>query len=229
MITLSKKYYSILLIILSFMVMGFVNASIDELAPVKQGECITLPQTCASCTWNNITYVKYPNGTEILINKGMTRDNTYFYYSFCNTSLSGEYFVNGIGNLDSTEQTWNYRFFVTYNGKETAGSATQILFIIIFIALMLYGSFLIINMIGHTLTLDFDILDLAQHIGVYFSLVAVYILEYKYFGDSMMHDFLYYYLYVGAFTNMFLPFLALFLTMTLGKFAKKNKEDIDYA
>jgi hypothetical protein len=103
----------------------------------KQGEDINLIQTCADCTYINITSINLPNGTQIIGNVPMTKDGSVFNYVL-NGSLTnslGTYRVNGIGDPIGVNEIWAYDIEVTPSGQ--SGTANIVFFI--FIILLLYG------------------------------------------------------------------------------------------
>jgi nucleoside-diphosphate-sugar epimerase len=63
------KYIFVLLTLL--FILPIVSASINDLGPVKQNTCVSLPQTC-NCTYNNITTIILPDKTYATITKVMT-------------------------------------------------------------------------------------------------------------------------------------------------------------
>lgn len=122
----------LLILILGMFLISLVSASILHLGTFKQNECIDLPQSCTTCTYNNISKIIYPNSSLALSTEtAMTRDVNEYNYTFCNTSTLGEYVVNGHGDLDGIDTIWNYGFEVTYTGKELS-SASSIFYIILF-------------------------------------------------------------------------------------------------
>jgi hypothetical protein len=109
---------SCVLFIFLMIIMPLSSASVSTLGIFKQGECINLIQTCSSCTYNNITSILSPNSTIIPIDSSMIQSRTTFDYVFCNTTESGTYQVNGIGDLNGVDTIWNYNFVVTSTGKQ---------------------------------------------------------------------------------------------------------------
>ena len=93
---------------------------IQSLPPVKQGDCVMLPQTCATCTYNNISSVTYPNSTLALGQVAMAQSGNSYSYSFCNTTELGRYIVNGYGNPGGNVETWAYDFNVTTTGNNNS-------------------------------------------------------------------------------------------------------------
>ena len=107
----------LLILIIGLFLISFTSAAISYLGSFQQGECITLPQTCITCTYNNISRVIVsPTSTVILEEVVMTKDGSYYSYETCNTTLLGKYDVNGFGDLDGTQTSFNYYFDVTPSG-----------------------------------------------------------------------------------------------------------------
>jgi len=92
--------------------------SATTIGTAKRGECINLYQICENCTSNNISTILYPNTTVAVSNVNMTRDDTYYNYTFCETGILGQYIVNGYGDLDGQKTSWVYNFEVTGTGFE---------------------------------------------------------------------------------------------------------------
>jgi hypothetical protein len=146
-----KKIFSLIIgIVLMISLISLVSAGIETLPPVKQGDCINLPQIYANSTYQNITYILIQNSNLSLskynINAIMTKDGSFFNYTFCNTTLLGHYIVNGIGDYDGIDSAWVYDFFVNGSGQTISpaeinliiiGLVTLVLMAIFFFALAL--------------------------------------------------------------------------------------------
>lgn len=91
---------------------------VQSLPPVKQGDCVILPQTCATCTYNKISSVTYPNSSLALGQVTMAQSGNSYSYSFCNTTALGRYIVNGFGDPGGSIETWAYDFNVTTTGQD---------------------------------------------------------------------------------------------------------------
>lgn len=117
----------LLTIIISIFLISFTTAAISDLGTFKVNTCIELPQTSPDATYNNISKITTDN--ELTIVSGevvMTKIGTYFNYTFCNTTLLGEYIVNGYGDEGGTLKTWEYTFNISYLGKELSTSQSII-------------------------------------------------------------------------------------------------------
>lgn len=105
------------IVLFIFLSLSIVSAEQQTLGTFKQYDCINLIQTCGTCTYNNITSVVSPTSTVLLLPTAMTKSGTEYTYSFCNTSASGTYIVNGVGDLDGTATVWAYDFMINPTGR----------------------------------------------------------------------------------------------------------------
>jgi len=96
---------------------------------------IDLIQTCNNCTYCNLTAVKYPNGTNIVVNVTMDKAATYFNYTL-NTSQTdavGTYkYCYECGN-DAESATGCIDFDVTLSGTKSPEGQSFLLSTIILI------------------------------------------------------------------------------------------------
>lgn len=128
-------------LILVIIMISLTSASIEDLGDLKSGNCIQLVQSCATCTYNNITLITYPNQSIALQGQyAMTQNGATYNYTFCNTAALGMYTVSGLGNLDGTPKTFSYIFNVTTTG---GNSSMPLFLIIIGLALIFMVIFLI--------------------------------------------------------------------------------------
>ncbi len=143
------KNILLILLIGSFLI-SFGSAEVQSLEPIKLGEEINLIQTCASCTFNNITSVLDPNSFEVIGNFQMTRTGSVYNFTLSsdNITILGTYIVNGIGDLDGTDTIWNYNFEVTPSGiaLETSDAIIYLILTvgsILLFLLCLYGGIIL--------------------------------------------------------------------------------------
>jgi len=136
----SKEVILLLAFVLSFMLINNVSA-ITTLSEGKQESCIVLPQSYANSTYQNITFIQFPDKTTIEINSYMTKVGSYFNYTFCNTSQLGTYIVNGIGDYDGVDETWAYDFSITPTGKSfsTVDISVYIFFLLVCLAISFFS------------------------------------------------------------------------------------------
>jgi hypothetical protein len=193
--------------------------------PFEAGENILLVQLCADCTYNNITSVISPNGTTILVsNVEMTKQGTEYQYilSGGNTTESGTYNVNGVGDLGGDAEIWSYTFEVTKTGEKIPGDSftifIYILFLIAFIGLFATFFLTIVKLAmanetlyGVLLTWFFFILMLITNFLSKNYLMSNYILN---LSDLMIT--------ITTWTNGVLPLISFIFTMIIKGFKKVN-------
>lgn len=127
--------------LLLLMSMFAVCAATDSLGTFKQNNCVNLLQLCSNCTFNNITFIFYPNSTNALsIEQEMTKNNTLYNYTFCNTKDIGTYLVNGYGDLNGLNTVWNYDFEITKSGSTelNESSAMPTILFVIFLSIICF-------------------------------------------------------------------------------------------
>lgn len=154
--------------------------SAESLGIFKNGDCVNLVQTCSNCSAVNITSIILPNSTIAVSDVEMTKSGTYYYYSYCNTSLNGIYIVTGVGDPDAEVEVWNYDFKITPNGEEiTEGKA------IFYIGLLITLIFFLILSIYSFVRFD-NLLCRVGMLGLsYLLLIAI-----TFIGWNMASDFL---------------------------------------
>jgi len=145
------KLNNFLVISLILLLFPIALAEVNDYAPVKQNDCLLLKQTCASCTFVNVS-VTYKNQT-LLDNQEMTKSGSLWTYSFCNTSDLGRYDVSGYGDLEGTDTGFDILYFeVTPSGNSGTNNLVFILFIIIIIYsisfIVFFGKNEIVTIIG---------------------------------------------------------------------------------
>jgi len=117
-------------LLLTFILGMFLISSIsalDNLGTFKQNDCVRIVQTCATCSYVNISSVSYPNSSIAIANKEMSdAGDGEWYYDFCNTSLIGRYDVRGKGDLSGTDTSFATWFDVNGTGYELTQQRTFI-------------------------------------------------------------------------------------------------------
>lgn len=112
--------------------------SFTEASPgiYKQGKSINLLQTCANCSYINITSIIAPDGTQIIGNVPMTKSGAVYNYTLDGSLIYqiGTYKVHGIGDEDGIDEVWVYSFEVK-GGNDTF----FIILLILFYGLTFYG------------------------------------------------------------------------------------------
>lgn len=189
----NRLYLSILIATLSILMISLVS-SISTLPPIKQGQCINLPQTCVSCTYNNLSVVQYPNNVSYALRGeyAMTKNGISYNYTFCNTSVYGTYFVDGHGDVSGVDTGWGgYTFTVNGSGQEvTQEQITMIIIGIVVLLIVCAFFFLLSLMFKHPGTkvflMSMSTLVLIVLIGLMASQFAIYLAEFT--GLSAFYD-----------------------------------------
>ena len=202
-----KKFILSLMIVM--ICISFVSASQDSLGTYKQGEDIELLQICGTCTYNNITSIVYPNSSHQVIDTEMTKRGMEYAYTFTGANQVGTYLVNGFGDLDGTATAWAYEFEVTENGLEAPSENIIIFFSIFFFiifALVLYGFYTNIESLANT---DTNLKNVIISAVSYFAFLSYYYFANIYYPKEFVMGILDTFLWVGGFTHLLLPIIAL--------------------
>lgn len=138
---MKNKFF--LFIILGLFLISFTSAY--DLGTVKKDECVDLYQHCATCSYVNVTSIKYPNSSIVYINEEMNKNGYDFTYNFCLNNESGDYFYTVCGDPTADKEPCKtFTYLVTPNGKEIGLSNSIILFFVLF----LIGAFLFFSING---------------------------------------------------------------------------------
>ena len=112
---MSIKY--LIPLMLCIILFSFSSAT-ETLGTIKQGECIEIPQVCASCSYVNLS-VQYPNKSIAISNQAMTPNGAGLWtYNFCNTSQLGRYDVSGQGDISGTDTGFSVLWFEIRENRE---------------------------------------------------------------------------------------------------------------
>lgn len=210
----------IILILLVFMLfINVVNAeqvfksydNIDLKIP-----CINNETYCSPASMCNIT-VNAPNGSNIINNQLMTNHIAYHNYTISSayTNQIGNYDVSMICIDGALFGYNNMQFEITSTGAKltTGHSIAMVIFTILFVITMILFIFTLFNILGRFLTQDANFLDICYSFSTYFIFLTVNYLNNLYLGNYLIGDMTNLFIYVGAFTNIILPIVAVFLSM----------------
>lgn len=133
-----------ILFLIAFMFLVLPISAYENIPSIKQGETVTLRQTCGSCTYVNLS-VYYPNSIKAVDNQAMTNvGGGYWEYTFTNTSLLGRYDYPTCGDIEGVHKCTDKApyFEVTPSGKDGVNNIIFFIFIIVaFYAVTLIGFF----------------------------------------------------------------------------------------
>lgn len=222
---MKTKLFLIYGIIISLFIISFVSA---ETEIYKLNQETNLKFTCtlnnaipSASAQYNIT-LSYPNGSTFLNNVATTPlGNGAFYYTTNFTEL-GLYKVQ-MFCYDGTYSFSNEGFYeITGNGKPTPAGSIIVLFSIIFIITVFFVGYLALYSIGHFITLDFDLLDLAKNWGMYFVIIVLYFLQDFYLGNNAIGDWLLILIEFGGALLVIVPIFAFIMSITFGTLKRKK-------
>lgn len=130
--SMNNKQKQLLLVgIVLLVFLPLIFAEVQTLSPQKQYACVSLPQVCSSCTYVNLSSIKYPNSTMNNLNVAMTKNGVNFNYNFCETDQLGTYIITTCGDKDSTFQCAVYDFVVTPTGMQPSSFLNNPILIIL--------------------------------------------------------------------------------------------------
>lgn len=131
----------ILTLILGIFLITLVSASLDDLGTFKQNDCINISQTCATCSYVNISSVSNKDNSTLISNVEMEDfGNGEWRYEFCSTSDLGRYDVRGMGDVNSIDTSFATYFEVTPTGTtQNSFLNNPVLIILILLSLVFLG------------------------------------------------------------------------------------------
>lgn len=108
-----------------------------------KGDCVELPQETSSASYCKLTKVQYPNLSVEIIDTIMTKNNSAYNYTFCNTDDMGIYSYCTVCDVDSVDTTACKPFEITGSGFAiTTGSS--ILYVILLVVLFVVFLFFVL-------------------------------------------------------------------------------------
>jgi len=114
--------------------------ALESQGTFKQGDCMNISQTCASCSYVNLSSVSSQNNSDLVNNVEMVfLGNGEWRYEFCDTDFIGRYDVKGQGDKDGVDSSFASYFEVTPNGvtQTQANAMGSLGFLILMIVLMI--------------------------------------------------------------------------------------------
>ena len=138
-----KKVFIVFIILILGMLLISSTTALEDLGEFDLNQCVRIPQTCASCSFVNISTISIPNSTAAVSNASMTNiGNGEWQFEFCDTSIRGRYDVRGQGDLDGNLTSFA-TFFHIGKTSSTGESLLYIIFIVILFLLLLLLLYLI--------------------------------------------------------------------------------------
>jgi hypothetical protein len=126
------------IICLALMLVPMVSAV--NIGTFKLGEDVEITNYCAAgtCTYINISSVKFPDSSMLYINEAMTKNGNNYAYTFNGTTTIGDYTFVTCGNPDGVVYCDSDTFTVTPNGFVNS-PLFYIIFLLVAIGLIVLG------------------------------------------------------------------------------------------
>jgi hypothetical protein len=149
----------------------------------------------------------------------MTNNGAYHNYTLNDTltNILGDYNSAMICNDSAQYGSTTFFFTITGTGNAVASDFVTAMFLFFFIIILFYLMLFMFFGLKHAKALDFDINDLAYNFGGYFALFGYYVMQSSYLGNATINNFSILLLEVGSVTNITLPLIIFFLSITIGK------------
>lgn len=129
----------IICLMLGVFLISMASASLDTLGTFKQNDCINISQTCATCTYVNISSIGNNEDSNLISNVAMTNfGNGEWKYEFCETEIIGRYDVKGIGDVSGVDSSFAVYFDVTYGGDVVSPSQATLYAILLFVLIFVF-------------------------------------------------------------------------------------------
>ncbi len=218
-----KKNNLVLTFVLSIFLLTFISGAIQTLEGAKVGEEINIIQSCASCSFNNISAILYPNNS-FIFQEEIEMDNNGASFNYTLNSnfipVTGSYIVEGHGDLGGVDTDWTYNIIVTTNGENVDLSNGIVLFGQIFVMFLFFGIGRVWKEKKWKLKMFFDILSLLMAVVVLNSirLIATQSEKLSTMGDMGLI------IGITLVSIMIAYFLVLVTIETLQHFKKKESE-----
>lgn len=196
-----------------------ISLACADLGTYKIGSCVNIKTILPNATTVTISTISYPNSSLATSNHIMNKTAQTFNYSFCDTSSVGSYVYD---YYDNTGETYVNQFTINANGKPDPSGGIVVVFVILFIILVGITCYMALYTIGHFMSLDFDLIDLAFDWGLFFAIGAFYFLEMNYLGNIGMELYLNWFLAIGGIILILVPIIAFILSITVGSLQRKK-------
>jgi len=126
-------------LMLGVFLISFASASLDSLGTFKQNDCINISQTCASCTYVNISSISNNQDSNLALNVEMVSiGDGEWRYEFCDTEEIGRYDVRGMADLSTVDTGFAVYFDITYGGDSVSSSQATLYFILIMVLIFVF-------------------------------------------------------------------------------------------
>lgn len=199
------------------------DAVVQSLGNVRQNDCVILKQICGNCTFANITSVVYmTNSSQLLGEVTMTKIKTEYNYSFCGTSGSGRYLVNGKGDPDGILTPFAYDFWVTGNGEDVASDGLKIFIYALFIFVSIGLMYSFVMQLAKIAMVSMTIYDVLLSWSFLLLMIIVYYLANSYLIAPYVLNLTSVFIQISVWSNGVLPLITFVITFFVRLTQKKK-------
>ncbi len=138
---MNKQNINLTILLLSVMMLTSFSSAEGDIGTVKQFDCIDLYNQCPTCSFINLTAIKYPNVTTNTLNTAMTKTGNNYISQFCDTGQLGLYSYTTCGDKNGVEDCELITFTSTPSG-ESGTLGFYFLILILSLGVMVLGFFL---------------------------------------------------------------------------------------
>ena len=144
-----NKKYTLFGIIILMTIMPLVSAELNTLGTIQTGTCMTVRQTCSSCTGVDLS-ISYPNQSMAVIDTAMTDEGAGLWtYDFCSTAQVGRYDVLGSGDLEGVDTSFESLYFEVKSYKDNITSQDNFpMYMLLVLALCIFCYLSISKLVG---------------------------------------------------------------------------------
>lgn len=207
----TKKYLFLLLGMI--LLIGSVSASLGNFEVCQQVDI----KTIQNATWVNISTINYPNGSIAKSNIAMSQIGTNTWvYKFNDTCTLGTY------NYDyavSDGTLWENDFTI----GPTPTSGVIVVFILFFVLILALVTYSLVEMVTHVFKVDYDAIDFAKAVGIYFALLALNLMQRNFLGNVDIQNWFVLFIKVGLWTQVIIPAFSLGFSMIVGNYLKLQR------
>lgn len=138
---MKRFLWGFLVIFLILISLNFISAGCPAgegyLGNKEYNSCVRISQTCANCTFVNISSITLSTSNQTLLSKVQMTNfgNGEWTYDFCNTTKFGSYFITGVGDINGINTNYKSCFDIGQN-LTTGESLIYFLFLLILFGIL---------------------------------------------------------------------------------------------
>ena len=137
-----KKIILIIIMCMFFCSLATAAITMSNLGTFKARDCMSLFQTCDSCSYVNVSSVIHPDGKITSINSAMTKGGQDYNYTFCDTTQNGLYIYNVCGDKAGGFDCEEIQFEITPSGAIRGNPTFYFIILALSLGIIVFGLFM---------------------------------------------------------------------------------------